>query len=131
MSLEGCEIIEILNASVPLAAAGLGASFTQAATEAWNFLAPGFYLVLGPAARGKIRQRLAVPRLIGPLPSRMAAEALRISAYALGITAPRRPAQPPSACPQAQSGPESRPGVSSDVSLLPRRSGWLLATSVA
>lgn len=125
MSLEGCEIIEILNASVPLAASGLSSSFSQAAAEAWNFLAPGFYLVLGPAARGKIRQRLTVPRLVGPLPSRIAAEALRISAYALDITAPRRQGltSVSTSSPEGESRPPASP--------LPRRLGWRLATCVA
>ncbi|HJW04208.1 MAG TPA: hypothetical protein VJ548_13075 [Azospira sp.] len=124
MSLEGCEIIEILNASVPLAASGLSSSFSQAAAEAWNFLAPGFYLVLGPAARGKIRQRLTVPLLVGPLPSRIAAEALRISAYALDITAPRRQGQGSAPTLAAEGEPRPTP-------LQLRRLGWRLATCVA
>ena len=119
MSLEGCEIIEILNASVPLAASGLSSSFSQAAAEAWTFLAPGFYLVLGPEARSKARQRFAIPRLVGPLPSRIAAEALRITAYALNITAPRRQGVP--------AGPE----VPAVPLAPPRASPWRLAMSRA
>lgn len=89
MFLEGCEIIQILESINPASAS----SSAPGGFHAWHFLAPGFYLVLGPGSSMKGRQRTSVPRLVGPLPSRVAAEALRISALALGVAVPRSQAE--------------------------------------
>lgn len=116
MSLEGCDIIQILD-STPCR----GAPTPLASPDsAGHFLASGFYLVLGPAVAGKGRRRPSAPRLVGPLPSRAAAEALRISAHALGVVQPR-PQHSPAA---AGRPPMPRLGYLSAPFLPPRHHPW-------